>query len=591
MVATLDDSKPWSPDLEARVQALVQAVAGLEARVARLEARPSRGDAEAPLPAGAPPVPPVLTEDGTPGLVTLLALAGQLCLVLGGALFLRSLTDAGTLPRMAGATLGLAYASLWSLLAWRVRAPWHATTYALASVLIAYPLVWEATTTFGIFTPSLAVAVLLAASALHVGVAWVRSFQPVAWIAFLAALGTAFGLMAATQALVWFTALFLVFGAGSLWLTYGRRWHALRWPAALAADLAVGILAVIAAWPGGPPPGYQTITPRLGLGLALGLVVIYLGSFAARMLTRRRTLNAFETVQSALVLMAGFGGALRVAIVSGSGAGLLGLGVLVAGLGCYAAAFPFAAEGEDLRANFSFFTSLAAIFLLAGGPTVLPPPAFALAAGALGLVSMGIGLRLRRTILLLQGTVFLAAAAIASGGAAWTWAAFLDPSPALEAPTLVAAATVVLAACAHLLLVVKRPQENLGWRLRLPSLLVGALGALGAAAGCIWFGLRIVGPATVDPGQFAAFRTGVLSVLAIGLAALARLLPASELPWLVFPLLGLDALKFLLQDLSVGRPLTLFPAFMAIGAALILAPRFLKTPPPSLPPAAPRPHS
>ncbi|HEX9011439.1 MAG TPA: hypothetical protein VF804_13805, partial [Holophagaceae bacterium] len=87
-----------------------------------------------------------------------------------------------------------------------------------------------------------------------------------------------------------------------------------------------------------------------------------------------------------------------------------------------------------------------------------------------------------------------------------------------------------------------------------------------------------------DPGLLAAVRTGALSAAATGLAALCRRHPASELRWLVFPLLALAALKFLFEDLPVGRPLTWFLAFMAYGAALILAPRFLR---PARPEAGP----
>jgi hypothetical protein len=391
-------------------------------------------------------------------------------------------------------------------------------------------------------------------------------------------------LLVATRSVAWFAALLLALGAGSLWLTYGRRWHGLRWPAALAADAAVLTLATLAAWPGGPPEGYRALPPRVGMVLALGLVVVYLGSFAVRMLQRRRTLNAFEILQTLLVLLIGYGGALRIALVSGSGAGLLGLGVLGAGIGCYAVAFPFSEDREDLRANFSFFTSLALVFLLLGGPVVLPIPAFAFTAGALGLASLLLGLRLHRTLLLLQGAVFLLAAAAASGLLAWTAATFLAGTSRIAPPSAPALTVLGLLGTAHLLLVRRRPVEPLGWRLRLPSFLMGALGILGVGAGVIWAGLQIMGPARVDPGQLAALRTGVLCGAAIVLAALRRLLPGSELPGMVYPLLGLAGLKVLMADLPLGRPLTLFPTLMAFGVALILAPRLLKASRPSAPP-------
>lgn len=576
---------PSKRALEARIEELTEALARLEARVQRLEGyggAPSAADL-------APPEPrtqaPDREEQGA--LASVLSLVGQVCLILGGAFLLRTLTDGGTVPRPAGMALGLAYAITWALVARRTATPRHAAFYGLSSILITYPMLWESATTFAILRPPAAAALLLLAACLHVGVAWTRSLRAIAWIATLSVLAAAFGLMVATQAIEWFVALFLALGAGSLWLTYGRRWHALRWPAALAADLAVLVLTVLVAWPGGPPEGYRGLSPERSMALALALVVIYLGSFATRMLQRRRTLNAFEMVQTALVLLAGFGGAVRVALASGSGAGLLGGGVLIAGLGCGGAAFPFVADQEDLRANFSFFTTLALIFLLLGGPIVLPRAAFALAAGFLGLTALILGLRLRRTILLFHGTVFLTAGAVASGLLARALAAFLGPAQGLALPAVPALAILALLAAAHALLVTGRPAGPLPWRFRAPSLLLGIQAVLGLGALAVWLLFRLARGGGPDAGLLAAIRTGALSAAAIGLAALSRHIPTGELGWLVYPLLALAALKFLFEDLPAGRPLTWFLGLMVYGTALILAPRLLRGSRPEAGPAPP----
>lgn len=566
---------PSKKALEARIDDLSRALARLEARVQRLEGYGGAPDTADLAP---PERIPARAREEHGSLASVLGMVGRVCFILGGAFLLRTLTDAGTVPRGVGMALGLAYASAWTLVAWRAPSPLHAAFYALSSILIAYPLLWESTTTFAILRAPAAAILLLLVGCLHIGVAWIRSLRAIAWVATLSVLGTAFGLMVATQSLEWFVALFLALGAGSLWLTYGRRWHALRWPAALAADLAIVVLTVLTAWPGGPPEGYRSLSPERSMVLALGLVVIYLGSFAARMLQRRRTLNAFEAVQTALVLLAGFGGAVRVALASGSGAGLLGGGVLIAGAGCCGAAYPFVADQEDLRANFSFFTTLALVFLLLGGPIVLPRAAFALAAGLLGLVATALGLRLRRTILLLHGTVLLTAGAFASGLLAQGLAAFLGPAAGLALPSAPALAILALLAAAHALLVARRPAGPLPWRFRVPSLLLGTQAVLGLGALTVWLLYRQAHGGGPDPGLLAAIRTGALSAAAIGLAALIRRHPASELGWLVYPLLALATVKFLFEDLPAGRPLTWFLAFMVYGAALILAPRFLKAP-------------
>jgi hypothetical protein len=41
-------------------------------------------------------------------------------------------------------------------------------------------------------------------------------------------------------------------------------------------------------------------------------------------------------------------------------------------------------------------------------------------------------------------------------------------------------------------------------------------------------------------------------------------------------MLALATLKFLMEDMAVGHALTLFPAFMFLGATFILAPRLMK---------------
>lgn len=572
--------------MEARIEDLTQALARLEARVQRLEGYGGVPSAADLAPPETPRIQaPAREEHGS--LASVLGLIGQVCLILGGAFLLRTLTDGGTVPRPAGMALGLAYAITWALVAWRTVSPLRAAFYALSSILITYPLLWESATTFALLRPPAAAALLLLAACLHIGVAWSRSLRAIAWVAALSVLAAAFGLMVATQALEWFVALFLALGAGSLWLTYGRRWHALRWPAALAADLAVLVLTVLVAWPGGPPDGYRGLSPERSMALALALVVIYLGSFAIRMRQRRRTLNAFEMIQTALVLLAGFGGAVRVSLASGSGTGLLGGGVLLAGLGCGGAAYPFVADQEDLRANFSFFTSLALVFLLLGGPIVLPRTAFALAAGILGLTALILGLRLRRSILLFHGAVLLTAGAVASGLLARALAAFLGPAQGLALPAASALAILALLAAAHALLVAGRPAGALSWRFRVPSLLLGTQAVLGLGALAVWLLFHLPHGKGPDPGLLAALRTGTLSAAAIGLAALSRHTPSSELGWLVYPLLALATLKFLFEDLPAGRPLTWFLALMVYGTALILAPRLLRGPRAEVNPAPP----
>jgi hypothetical protein len=79
-----------------------------------------------------------------------------------------------------------------------------------------------------------------------------------------------------------------------------------------------------------------------------------------------------------------------------------------------------------------------------------------------------------------------------------------------------------------------------------------------------------------DAGMAATVRTGVLAVVVVGLAWLARRCAWPELGWLVYPLLALGGIRLLLQDLPHGRAATLVLSLAFFGGVLILTPRLLK---------------
>lgn len=562
---------PPPEDLTARLHALEARVADLEAR---LEAAPAVRRPQTAAVAAGPTVAGVAA--GAAGAsISALALAGRLCLVFAGAYLVRSFTDAGTFPKALGALLGMAYAGIWAVAADRAGARGRsslATALAVSAALIAYPLVWEATVGFKVLGPGGAAAALGGVATVLVAVAWRQDLQAAAWVAALGALATGFGLMTVTAALDAFTLLFLVLGAGLLWLTYGRRWHDLRWPAALAADLGVLLTALLVTWPGGAPEAYRGLAPGRALALALLLVAVYLGSFIFRILMRHREPSLFEGVQGALALVAGLGGAVRIAQHSGSGEFGLGLAGALGGLACYGAAFAFVERQEEGGRSFTYFTSLALVLVAAGILVLIGGDGRTWAFVGLGLGSTLAGLRHGRWTLLAHGAVYFTGAALASQLIARGLEAFLAPAgqartPA-TAPLLVTLAAVTLA---HLLL--SRGPGGRTWARRLPSFAAGLWAALGLGA-LLVAGLAALLPA--EPSVLAAARTAVLAGSAAALAALSRLRPASELRWLVYPLLGLAGVKLVLQDLALGRPLTLFPALAVFGAALILAPRLLR---------------
>lgn len=557
-------------------------LAGLEGTVARLEARLAALEAGAPLRrprrVEEEPEPEVSVLPQSP--MEVMGLVGRVCLILAGAFLIRAFSDAGKLPLPAGVALGLAYGILWAVQAdragragRRMAAAFHAVT----ACLIAYPLLFEATTKFHVLSPGIAAVALLGVTALLAGVCWRRDLHGIFWTAVLAALGTGFGLMLATAALEVFTPVFLLLGAGSLWLTYGRRWHGIRWPVALVADASVFALTSLAAWSGGPPEAYRHLSPLKAILLGLALVAVYLGSLVARILQRHRAVNPFEALQAAVVLFVGYGGALRVAHAMGSGEAALGILAFACGAGCYALAFAFVEGQTETGANFTFFSSVALVFVLAGCLIALPGAARVLGLVLLGLLSVALALRYRRDILLAHGAVALAAASLVSGLLAGSAEVFFRPAQASASP-FGALALLVLAslAAAHGAGVWARGPEAAGWRLRLPSFVLAALALLGLSALAMAALTRLVAGSPPEPAAMAVTRTGVLAAAAVALACIGRLAPASEAVWLVYPVLVLSGLKLLVEDFAKGRPLTLFLALGLLGAALVAAPWILK---------------
>jgi hypothetical protein len=163
--------------MDKRVAQLKQSVADLSRafedlshRMAELEARAGVRAASSPL-AAVVTAPAAASEETD--AVAILSLVGRSCLVLGGAYLLRALTDGGTLPRIIGTVLGLAYGVGWFVAVWRAagaRRIASSAFHAIAAVLIVFPLLWESTVRFHLLSQAdAAVAMAGAAAAADAG--------------------------------------------------------------------------------------------------------------------------------------------------------------------------------------------------------------------------------------------------------------------------------------------------------------------------------------------------------------------------------------------------------------------------------------
>jgi hypothetical protein len=550
----------------------------------RLEAMERRG--AVPRRAAAVSAPADLVEpvalDAPPDteLSGIFGLVGRACLVLGGAYSLRALTDAGTVPRAAGTLVGLAYAVAWLFVAYRPdrsRLRLAPVFNGATSVLIAFPILWEATVSFKLLSPSSAAAATALVTSLGLAVAWRRRLQPLAWIVTCGGMLAALLFMAGLGPSVPFAFYLAFLGVATLWMGYSIDWIWLRWPAALVVDLVVLTLAgsVTGPW------------QRDGAGavMALQLVVFagYLTSIAARTLWRSRDVIPFEVAQTLALLVVAFGGAAYVMSSTGSGASVLGLASLGFGAGSYGVAFAFVDWRRGHWKNFAFYTTLGLALVLAGTWLSLGEPARAVAWTALALGAALLGLRFGTPWLLPHGAAYLVASALASGLLVQISDAFLSSAGVPWAPVTWTSAVVLLGAAACC--AVRAPAASAAWIpyarvARLTPVLVLLLGIGGfvvAGAVPVLAGGR---PGTsADAAVVAGVRTLVLAAAALLLARLGGDGRLVDGRWLTYLVLALGGLKLLVSDFVAGRPATLVVSLAAYGVALIVAPKWARRAP------------
>jgi len=168
-------------DVDERIQALDLRLRQIEERVAVLEkpAAVQRSVAAVSAP----------SEDRGRAPLLDLATAGKSLLILGGAFLLRAATESAALPKHAGVILGLLYAAGWiGAAAFSMRNAFAAA----AAAVIAYPIVWEATTHFDVMGADGAAGVL---ALFGIGLMFVARRTKIYWLAWIAAAGATFDSM------------------------------------------------------------------------------------------------------------------------------------------------------------------------------------------------------------------------------------------------------------------------------------------------------------------------------------------------------------------------------------------------------------
>jgi len=546
----------------------------LELRLAAVEQRLSKLE-------GGHPASPAAEENeqaqtlGDGFLSSASTLIGRVLLIFGGAYLLRAITEFNVVPTAVGISLGAIYALFWLFMAYRKGSDEAQRATALfyggASVLLAMPLLVEATGRFELLSGAQGIAALTILCAVSLLVAAARDMRLLGWLITAGGIGTALVVLRLSRSAVPVSAFLIFLGAASLWVCYLRNWKGPKWLGALGANagvLALSLLSTSEQW---------TVQPFSSFVLGAVLLATYLGSFALHSHIRGQSVNVFEPVQAVLAVGVAFTAALvasRAGQIVMSQVGILGL--LLAG-SSYALAF--APETRRARGrNFYFYSSLGVLLLVIGSALVLSPAVAAAAWSLLALAMAWFSGHYGRVSLSLQCTFLLVAAGISSGILATGIQALAGDTLTSWPPLVPWHVVIALTTVACLFIPVAQHSDRWGKMAGLPQLIVLALsvwevgGLMVAHLAPVVAG---VGSTDADPAVLAALRTAVLSAASVSLALSSRHKRWPEARWLVYPVLILVGIKLFLEDFPNGQPVTLFVALALVGSALILVAKLL----------------
>ncbi len=570
-----------------QIQDLRNALEGLELRVGALESGPGPA-AISPLAA------PAEEQEALPepwesfNFGRLLTLMGRSIMVLAVAFLLRFMTDSAVLPPIPGVMSGVALGLLLILLvarAGRQNDRMGAIAHGLTAAVIVYPLIFETVVSLNIIPVQLGAVFLAIVTAAGLLAAWHQFLRVLAWVFSLGTLLLCMVLISRTGENLVFFLLLLGLGAVSCLLAYTRKWHLIRWVVAAVLGLTLLRLVVLATGAAGGLPSGQT--PRDIQLLSLGYMLVYLGIFSWRALVQGRGVKIFDVVQSTAAVIIGFGGAARIARTSGGGTAMIGILALMGAVAGYSVAFTVVTSRHGRGRGFFYFATLALVFLFLGSLVMVHGSWLIWCWITLGLAAGALGGRFHRVTLRYHAAVYLALAAIQSGLLKSAFLAFLTPAGGtwshLSAMGVLTFGAVI---AGYTILVLTQRGQEVPFARRLPRLVMAVLllGGVGHFAVLLLVSALTDLPPAADASLLALSRTLIIALTAISLALISRRWSLAELGWLVYPLLLFGCAKLIIEDLQGGTALTLAPAFAALGGALILGPRLLRSTPPNRPP-------
>lgn len=549
-------------------------VAELESRLSAVERRLNK--LEDQTPGLLPPDEVELAPDRGDGFLSSAStLIGRVLLIFGGAYLLRAITELQFVPTAIGISLGAAYALFWLFMAYRkgsVESQYAiALFYGGASVLLALPLLIEATDRFELLSGPQGIIALTIFCALTLWVAATRNQRILGWLITIGGIVTAFAVLRLSRSTVPVSAFLIFLGVCTLWACYLQQWKGPQWLGALGANAGVLALALLST------SDQWTVRPLFVFLLGASLMAAYLASFVLSSHFRGRNVGVFEAVQSLLAVAVAF---MAASIASRAGQlALAQVGLLTLLLAAGAYALAFATETRKARGrNFYFYSALGLLLLVIGSALLLSPAVAAAAWSLLALAMAWFSGRYERVSLSLHCTFLLLAAGVSSGILETGLEALAGGTPATWPALVPWHPVVALTTVACLFIPVAQHSERWGAMAGLPQLIVLALSVWEVGGLMIAYTAPFVagiGSPDADPAILAALRTAILSAASVTLALSSRFERWPEARWLVYPVLVVVGVKLFLEDFPNGQPATLFVALALVGSALMLVAKLL----------------
>lgn len=551
----------------------------LEARVAELENRPENGRAASSsaravsnrrpdINASPPPTwrgfPPVETSGGFVPVI------GKAILALAGAYLLRAVAESGALPKLPVVVLAIFYAGFWMVWAVRKHAKdeFASVTFAITSILILAPLLWESTVRFEVLAPIFSGVVLTNFVILTLALTWKHELYAIPWITVLTVVFTTLGLVIATHELIPLTAtLLLIALVVEIAACFGHH-LTLRVVPAFSLNITVLLMVDLLMSADGPPPGYHSAPDAALTVLCLGPLLIYGMSIAIRTVWLRKKITVFEMAQAVFAFVISVFASIRSS--HGSIVPVLSGFFLVLAALCYWSAF-LRFDDEECTRNRITFATWAAALLLAGSILLFPPNVkVAFLCGA----SLGTVYTYKRTgkiTFALHTTLFLAAAALVSPLTEYTTSALAGTVPSFPQWSIwlvTISASICYYAESH------GPKVT-GYRRAiwfLPAFIISFTLAAFTIAASMRLGASFWNGSA---SQLSVVRTLVNCALALGLGYLRKHWQRVELGWIAFSALVFGSIKLLVEDMRYGNANSLVFSFLFYGIVLIFLPRLM----------------